>query len=114
MTRQDEPDSWQFAAHVDDIPMNGLFESVLQEQVVVLSHTDAGICAFQGLCPHQMARLSSGRISEGWLHCPQHMAKFQLTDGACGPGWVLPPLRRFKTKIIGDQVMVPNPLLPLT
>lgn len=73
-------------------------EIVIDENILVLIRYGDNIGAYQGLCPHQFARLSEGQVVDGQLNCPRHMARFRLSDGACGPGWSLPPLRRFAVK----------------
>jgi nitrite reductase/ring-hydroxylating ferredoxin subunit len=70
--------------------------------------------AVQGLCPHASTRLVKGRITdEGRLACPAHAATFALGDGRCGPGWVLPALQRYPTKIADGMVLLPDPLHPI-
>ena len=109
------PDGWQVAAAIDAIPESGLFEVMFgARDVVVIARTGEGFAAVQGLCPHQMARLALGSLLEdGRLQCPHHMAKFSLEDGQCDSGWVLPPLRRYATRVVDGHVLVPDPLVAL-
>lgn len=103
---------WQIAAKAADIPSGAPAEVVIGDVVILVLRKDTAgsFIAVQGMCPHGWARLAEGTVQDGWLHCPRHMAKFQLVDGECGPGWVLPPLRRYSTRVIGEYVLVPDPL----
>ncbi|MBC7136035.1 MAG: hypothetical protein H5U25_10425, partial [Oceanibaculum nanhaiense] len=48
-----------------------------------------------------------------WIECPHHRARFRLSDGICGSGWKLPPLKRYATKLHEGVVLLPDPLVPL-
>jgi nitrite reductase/ring-hydroxylating ferredoxin subunit len=59
-----------------------------------------------------MARLVNGTLlDDGRLQCPHHLANFNLADGQCDPGWVLPPLMRYATKVQDGHILVPDPLV---
>ena len=105
---------WRTIAQLSDMAPKGLFDVVLDDQLILLTKTDDGIRAFQGQCPHQFARLVGGRLVDGQLCCPRHMAFFRLSDGACTNGWQLPPLKRYAVRVTGDAIEVPYPLEPLS
>ena len=109
------PEGWQVAIAIDNIPANGLGEVILGQRLVVLIISCGDeFFAVQGLCPHQMARLGHGSLLEdGRLQCPHHLAKFNLHDGRCDSGWVLPPLKRYATLVANGKVLIPDPLVPL-
>lgn len=108
------PEGWQFAARVDDMPESGIFEAVFGQTLILVVKFGDGFTAVQGLCPHQAARLKDGRLdAEGFIHCPRHMAKFDLRDGECAGGWVLPPLMRYAVRIVDGDVLLPDPLTPI-
>ncbi|SMF37161.1 Ferredoxin subunit of nitrite reductase or a ring-hydroxylating dioxygenase [Tistlia consotensis] len=110
----DLPTGWQAVATLQDLPAEGLHEIVVGRHLVLLVRRGGALLAVQGLCPHQAARLVGGRLDDqGWLHCPHHQARFRLADGACGPGWRLPALRRFETRVEAGMVLLPDPLAPL-
>ena len=113
MAHEEKGGDWQVALSLADIPESGLAEVVIGNDIVVIAHDGATIHAVQGLCPHQMARLVDGSLSDGWLQCPRHKAAFFLVDGTCGPGWQLLALRRYATKILDGYVWLPAPLQPM-
>jgi len=106
-------DGWQVVAALDDLPASGMGEVEIGRQLILLVRRGDSVVAFQGFCPHQFARLAEGRLDDGWLQCPRHQARFSLDDGSCGPGWALPPLKRFAVKIDKGKVLLPAPLVSL-
>ena len=107
------PPGWQGVASRQVVQQAGMLDVQIGRRVVLLVSRGGEIIAVQGLCPHQMARLAEGTIVGGTLQCPHHLAKFNLSDGACTGGWQLPPLRRYAVRIEGDQVLLPEPLVAL-
>ena len=101
--------SWIVVARVEDVNPGAPLEVALGDAVFILVKADEGIIAYQGTCPHAAARLGGGRVIEGWLRCPHHMAMFRLADGVCGKGWVLPALRRYAVKVEDGAVYLSDP-----
>jgi 3-phenylpropionate/trans-cinnamate dioxygenase ferredoxin subunit len=64
------------------------------------------IYACERACPHEQADLSLGRVADGRLHCPRHLAWFDLTDGQISAGWTSPTLRRFPVRADGAEIWV--------
>lgn len=108
---------WQQVATLDAFGSGNLADVVVGRELVVLVRRKSGLCAYQGLCPHEYARLSEGRLEaddEGeWLTCSRHLARFRLDDGVCPRGWRLPPLRRYAVRVEGEAVYLADPLAPL-
>jgi 3-phenylpropionate/trans-cinnamate dioxygenase ferredoxin subunit len=94
-----------------DLEPKGMAEIVIGRQLVLLIQHDDQLHAVQGLCPHAFTRLVTGRVTDdGWLACPAHAAMFNLADGRCGRGWILPALRRYPTRLVDGMVLLPDPL----
>ncbi|MDB5501825.1 MAG: ferredoxin [Tardiphaga sp.] len=62
--------------------------------------------ACERACPHEQADLSLGRVADGRLYCPRHLAWFDLTDGHISPGWPSRALRRYPVRIAEGHVWV--------
>ncbi|MGU3540460.1 Rieske (2Fe-2S) protein [Methylobacterium sp. A54F] len=64
---------------------------------------DAGrIVAAERACPHEGADLALGRCARGRLHCPRHLASFDLRDGSVSPGWSFRALRLLPVETAPD------------
>ena len=103
--------SWVEVASVAEFPQSGLLEVHVGRHIVLLVKSDDEIRAFQGLCPHQLARLSEGMVIDDAIQCPRHLARFNLADGSCTGGWYLAPLRQYDVRIEDDRVLLPDPLV---
>jgi 3-phenylpropionate/trans-cinnamate dioxygenase ferredoxin component len=57
------------------------------------------VIACERACPHEQADLSLGRISDGRLFCPRHLASFDLNDGHISAGWPSRPLRCYPVRV---------------
>lgn len=72
-----------------------------------VAQTATGPVLFERHCPHEGADLSCGHIQDGYLHCPAHNLRFDLTDGhqACASieDLKIVPLRR-----LGDKGFTPK------
>ncbi|MDF2368641.1 Rieske (2Fe-2S) protein [Sneathiella sp.] len=101
---------WQKVASVEDITADQPLEVIVEDTIVILLKVGDAVKAYQGLCPHQFARLSLGSISKGSLHCPHHKASFDIHDGTCGPGWQLPALREYHVRVEAGMVSLAHPL----
>jgi len=76
-------------------------------QVGVLLIRDGDkVFACERACPHEQADLSLGRLSEGRLQCPRHLASFDLVSGEISAGWPSRPLRRYPTAISDGWICV--------
>jgi 3-phenylpropionate/trans-cinnamate dioxygenase ferredoxin component len=60
------------------------------------------IVAAERACPHEGADLGLGRCAGGRLHCPRHLASFDLRDGSVSPGWSFRALRLFEIESASD------------
>lgn len=105
------PRDWRAVAQVADVSETEPLEIAAEGRAVILLRISGEIRALQGNCPHAAARLAKGRIEDGWLHCPQHKARFRLADGVCGPGWGLPALQEYALKQDEGTVYLADPLV---
>ena len=104
---------WRAVARLSEIPDPGLTDVELGRRLVLLVRQGQSVRAYQGLCPHQFARLAGGHLEGEELRCPQHMARFRLEDGVCTGGWALSALERYAVRVEGEEVQLQFPLHPL-
>ena len=73
---------------------------------VVLANYEGEIHAFEAYCPHQAWPLKWGALDRGTLVCALHVWRFDLRTGALIDPPIGDCLKRYPTKIEGDQILV--------
>lgn len=73
---------------------------------LIVVRDGARIFACERACPHEQADLAQGRVADGRLFCPRHLAWFSLPTGEISPGWSSRALRRYPVRIAEGQVWV--------
>lgn len=108
-------EDWQRVAELDDLAPGAMLDVAIGRHLVLLVRDAEGtVRGYQGLCPHEFARLAEGVVeAEGWVRCPRHLARFRVEDGSCGKGWTLPPLRRYAVRIADGGIWLADPVAPI-
>ncbi len=70
-------------AKLGEIPEMGKKQIQIDGQDVILFNFKGKIFAFENECPHQGAPLGAALVKDGYLSCPRHGFRFQLSDGSC-------------------------------
>jgi 3-phenylpropionate/trans-cinnamate dioxygenase ferredoxin subunit len=73
---------------------------------LLLLRDGARIIACERACPHEQADLSHGRLKDGRLLCPRHLASFDLEDGHISAGWPSRPLQLHPVEIRDGRVWI--------
>jgi 3-phenylpropionate/trans-cinnamate dioxygenase ferredoxin subunit len=99
------------ARWVEVLPLDGLANQdivcVRVEAVDLLLVRDGErIIACERICPHEQADLSLGRLKDGRLFCPRHLASFDLEDGQVSAGWPSRPLRRYPARTGNGRIWI--------
>jgi 3-phenylpropionate/trans-cinnamate dioxygenase ferredoxin component len=74
-------------AAADKMPDGSFLRVIVEGHALVLTRRGDTVHAFQATCPHEKADLSQGRVEDGRLICPRHLASFALSDGTVSAGW---------------------------
>jgi 3-phenylpropionate/trans-cinnamate dioxygenase ferredoxin component len=93
-------------AELAELPNGCLRRELLDGHGLVLARTGDTVFACQGMCPHEKADLSQGRVENGRLICPRHLASFDLQDGQCSAGWKLERLRLYPVRVEDGRIAV--------
>ena len=64
------------------------------------------VYAMQDQCTHAGASLADGRCRDGWVECPVHRGRFDLTTGAAIKPPCTIPIKIYGVKLVGDEVYV--------
>lgn len=96
---------WSRICSVAECPLGEAREFVVGDRIVALFHTDDGIFALDGMCPHQGGPLGQGHLEGRVVTCPWHGWQF---DTATGQHQANPSLRhpRIPVRVEGDDVFL--------
>jgi len=91
---------------LSQLPAGALRQVHIHGERVCVAHTGEGIYAVSDTCTHARVPLSDGYLEGRQVVCPWHGAMFDLKTGqpTCGPATY--PLRRYHTRLSGDDVIV--------
>ncbi len=105
---------WQPVAALETLTDSVPHEVLVGRALVLLIKRGDRVDALQGLCPHNLAPLATGRLNgDGLLVCPAHDARFDLDTGRCVANWRLPPLARYAVRIEAGSIFLPDPLVAI-
>lgn len=93
-------------ARLIDLPDGRFVRVMVGSHGLVLARAGDAIYAFQGTCPHEKADLAQGRIENGRLICPRHLASFALNDGEASRGWKLDALKLYPVRVAEGAINV--------
>ena len=91
--RNSTDSEWRPVGRVEDLEATGRLCVCVDEKQIGIFRTEKGLFAIDDLCPHGLARLSSGYLEDGVIECPLHNASFSLASGEC----VFGGLRKIET-----------------
>ena len=93
-------------AKVDEIPV-GSFKTVeLNDESIMVVHTEDGFYALINQCTHDAAPISDGKLIRNEVVCIRHGARFDIKTGAVTRAPALVPLETFEVKVEGDEILV--------
>lgn len=97
---------WVRACHVDAFNNRRIVGVMVDGQHLVVIRDGARFFAAERACPHEGADLAQGRCTGARLHCPRHLAWFDLHSGAVSPGWSFRALKVYPARLAVDEVLV--------
>jgi nitrite reductase (NADH) small subunit len=93
------------AAKVSEIPNFGKKVITVSGQEVLFINIKGSIFAVENECPHQGSPLTAAVVKDGYIACPRHGYRFNLTDGSCSDHPEC-TLKSYKVEISGDDILV--------
>jgi nitrite reductase/ring-hydroxylating ferredoxin subunit len=93
-------------ARLDDLPDGAFMPVGVGSHGLVLARAGDAVYAFQSTCPHEKADLAQGRIENGRLVCPRHLASFALNDGQASRGWKVDALKLYPVRLSEGAIAV--------
>ncbi len=92
-------------AKISEVPNFGKKVVSVSGKVILLVNIKGAIYAVENECPHQGSPLGAAVVKDGYISCPRHGYRFNLTDGSCAehPDYIL---ATFKVQLSGDDILV--------
>ena len=92
-------------AKVSDVPNFGKKAVSVSGREILLVNVKGKISAVENECPHQGSPLNAAVVKDGYISCPRHGYRFNLSDGRCAdhPDFVL---AIFPVEINGDEIHI--------
>lgn len=75
-------------------------------KAILLCNWNGRIYAVANLCSHAAERLEGGRVSNGWISCPTHGARFDLATGKAKNPPAKQPIEVFPVRIVDGWIEV--------
>ncbi|MGD9720208.1 MAG: Rieske (2Fe-2S) protein [Pirellulales bacterium] len=93
-------------AKVSEIPDPGRKIVEVDEQLVVVVHTEGHFYAIDDVCTHDGGPLGEGTLDGFTIACPRHGAKFDVRNGRALTMPATRPTGTHELKIVGDDILV--------
>ena len=95
----------QVAAKISEVPNFGKKVVSVSGREILLVNIKGTLFAVENECPHQGSPLGGAVVKDGYISCPRHGYRFNLTDGKCAehPEFVL---KTFAVQLNGDEILV--------
>lgn len=95
----------EIVAKISDVPNYGKKVVSISGREILLVNIKGNFYAVENECPHQGSPMNAAVVKDGYISCPRHGYRFNLTDGRCAehPGCVLAV---FPLQLQGDDILV--------
>ena len=92
-------------AKTSEVPDFGKKVVTVSGREILLVNVKGNFYAVENECPHQGSPMSGAIVKDGYISCPRHGYRFNLTDGSCAehPECVL---ATFPVQLDGDDILV--------
>jgi 3-phenylpropionate/trans-cinnamate dioxygenase ferredoxin subunit len=73
---------------------------------VLVCNSNGKFFAVSNICSHAEERLDCGRMSNGWIACPVHGARFDLATGKAKNPPAKLPIATYELRVVEDWIEV--------
>jgi 3-phenylpropionate/trans-cinnamate dioxygenase ferredoxin subunit len=78
----------------------------LEGKSILICHSKGAVFAVSNICSHAEEKLECGRMSNGWIACPIHGARFDLASGKAKNPPAKRPIETYEVRIVDDWIEV--------
>ena len=95
----------QTLAKTSEVPNFGKKVVSVSGREILLINIKGTFFAVENECPHQGSPMGAAVVKDGYIACPRHGYRFNLTDGKCAehPEFVL---ATFPVRLNGDEILI--------
>ena len=97
---------WTKVATTADLAPEEVIEVTVGDLSIALYNVEGAFYATHNICTHAFARLHKGYLEDCRIECPLHQGVFDVRTGEPLEGPVSQPLRVFKVKLEGEDILV--------
>jgi nitrite reductase/ring-hydroxylating ferredoxin subunit len=97
---------WRRIASVAELLVERRLVRTVDATPILVLYAGGQIVAVQNRCTHLGMPLRDGRLMGGTITCPFHGACFDLKTGRALAGPAVSPLRLFRVRTEGDDILV--------
>jgi len=72
---------FEAVATIGAVPLGSMVRVTKGDLVLLIVHTEAGLCVTDDRCPHMSAPLSLGTLEDCVIGCPLHKGRFDVSTG---------------------------------
>lgn len=98
--------AFTFASKTKDITPGTVRPATIGTRTIAIANVGGKFYAFQNPCTHMGGHLSEGMVMGPVVVCPLHGCQFDITTGERLSGPTNRPIKTFKIKVDGDNVLV--------
>jgi 3-phenylpropionate/trans-cinnamate dioxygenase ferredoxin subunit len=89
-----------------DLPAGGKHVVEIDGKPVLLCNSAGRIFAVSNICSHAEEKLECGRMSNGWIACPIHGARFDLATGKAKNPPAKKPIAVYAVRMVDEWIEV--------
>ncbi|MFA7404011.1 MAG: Rieske (2Fe-2S) protein [Pelobacteraceae bacterium] len=95
----------EIVAKLSEVPNFGKKVVSVSGREILLVNIKGHVYAVENECPHQGSPMNAAVVKDGYISCPRHGYRFNLTDGTCAehPECIL---ATFPVQLNGDDILV--------
>lgn len=89
-----------------DLPAGEKKSFTLSGKSVLVCNSNGKLYAVSNICSHDNEKLECGRMSNGWIACPVHGARFDLASGKAKNPPAKLPIAVYELRVVDDWIEV--------
>ena len=89
-----------------DLADNGKLAIEIEGKSILICNSGKKIFAVSNTCSHADEKLECGKMSNGWIACPVHGARFDLATGKAKNPPAKRPIATFPVRVVDDWIEV--------